>query len=92
MELRAKDLKKIIRSENQKLLKDYDRIAEQRFMTRKDCLSIHVGKHSTKAINDKGNMGREKKRFWGALVGLITVISGAIITITTILIQYFFGK
>ena len=99
MEISKRILKKIVRDENDRLLKRYDRMAEQRFMTRKDCLSIHINKHSPEALNGNGNgngkqtdpLMKEKVKFWGAMVGLILVITTVLTVISSILIVSYFG-
>ena len=51
------------------------------FMTRKECLSIHQGRHTPESVNGNGSLKKEKIKFWAAVTGLITVLTALFSTL-----------
>lgn len=70
-DMNQSDLKMMIRSENQKMLDKYHRKLKESFMTRSDCLKVHM--KEGKPTN--GNLTKEKAKFYGVLTGFIIGLS-----------------
>jgi len=66
-------------------------------MTREECLSIHQGRRTSKELNGNGNntttaqLNKQKFKFWGKMVGLITAVTILISTVTGIVIAINLG-
>jgi len=85
MEMTKSELRLIIHDENRKANNVLKRDLKDVFMTKGQCLTIHqrVG------VKTNGELSKEKAKFWGAMAGLITAISGVMVIGITYLVQRF---
>jgi len=84
VDMSQKDLRVMFRDEAGKMLKDYKKDAEKTFMTRGDCLKVHL--KEGRPTNGVG-LTKEKIKFWATVTGLILAISGLITALGTVIAQ-----
>jgi len=84
-EMSQADLKMMIRSENVKANRVLKRDLKDSFMTRGDCLQIHL--KEGKPTN--GGMTRQKAKFYGAMAGLIGGISTIIALVVSMVTEHY---